>query len=238
MTQAPNDRTNPAGGAGLPEGAEPIDTGTPVRRPAASGTAPRTVTGREKAAEPVAPPASAPGTGSHSPAPHAPGPATDAPQPPHAPGSATGTPPAPHAPEPGTGPMTPDAGAPVPLDHTTATDPGAATGPRGGPGTADGRVEAGEHGGHALFAPEQREAFAARIQQAVTGFVEDPHRAVRDADATFEEVVADLGAALQERGRKLRAGKGEEAAGTGAETEDLRIALQHYRDLTERLVHL
>ncbi|MFI1189931.1 hypothetical protein [Streptomyces californicus] len=231
MTQAPNDRTNPAGGPGLPEGAEPIDTGTPVRRPAASGTAPRTVTGRERAAEPVAPPAAAPGTGAgpHSPAA------------PHTPGAASGTPLSPHAPEPGAGPMTPDAGAPVPLDHTGATDPRAATGPAvpgSGPGAADGRVEGGAHGGHPLFAPEQREAFAARIQQAVTGFVEDPHRAVRDADATFEEVVADLGAALQERGRKLRAGKGEDAAGTGAETEDLRIALQHYRELTERLVHL
>ncbi|QRV26014.1 hypothetical protein I6J42_32785 [Streptomyces californicus] len=244
MTQAPNDRTNPAGGPGLPEGAGPIDTGTPVRRPAASETAPRTVTGREKAAEPAAPPAApAPGTGSgpHSPAPHAPGPATDT-QPPHAPGSAAdGAAPPPHAPEPGTGPMTPDAGAPVPLDHTGATDPRTATGPAApgsGPGAAHGRAEGGARGGHSLFAPEQREAFAARIQQAVTGFVEDPHQAVRDADATFEEVVADLGAALQERGRKLRAGKGEDATGTGAETEDLRIALQHYRDLTERLVHL
>ncbi|MFD3795479.1 hypothetical protein [Streptomyces californicus] len=137
--------------------------------------------------------------------------------------------------------MTPDAGAPVPLDHTGAADPRTATGPAApgsGRGAGDGRAEEGARGGHSLFAPEQREAFAARIQQAVTGFVEDPHQAVRDADATFEEVVADLGAALQERGRKLRAGKGEDATGTGAETEDLRIALQHYRDLTERLVHL
>ncbi|MFH8884643.1 hypothetical protein [Streptomyces californicus] len=241
MTQAPNDRTNPAGGPGLPEGAGPIDTGTPVRRPTATGTAPRTVTGRERAAEPVAPPAPAPGAGAHSPAPHAPGPATDTP-PAHAPGSASDdAAPSPHAPAPGTGPMTPDAGAPVPLDHTTGTDPRTATGPAApgsGPGAADGRAEGGARGGQSLFAPERREAFAARIQQAVTGFVEDPHRAVRDADATFEEVVAELGAALQEHGRKLRAGKGEDAAGTGAETEDLRIALQHYRDLTERLVHL
>ncbi|MFI5652528.1 hypothetical protein ACIA71_15035 [Streptomyces anulatus] len=99
-------------------------------------------------------------------------------------------------------------------------------------------VEDGPHPGRPLFAPAEQEAFAARIQQAVTGFVEDPHRAVREADATFDEVVASLGQALEERGRRLRAGRSGSGPGTGAETEDLRIALQHYRDLTERLVRL
>ncbi|MFJ5048490.1 hypothetical protein [Streptomyces sp. NPDC088719] len=94
------------------------------------------------------------------------------------------------------------------------------------------------HPGRPLFSPEEQEAFATRIQQAVTGFVEDPHRAVQEADATFDEVVASLGAALEERGRRLRAGKDGNEAAAGAETEDLRIALQHYRDLTERLVRL
>ncbi|MFJ9886905.1 hypothetical protein [Streptomyces sp. NPDC091287] len=107
-----------------------------------------------------------------------------------------------------------------------------------GPDAARGTAEGGPHPGRPLFAPEEQEAFAARIQQAVTGFVEDPHRAVREADATFDEVVASLGAALEERGRRLRAGKDGSDPATGAETEDLRIALQHYRDLTERLVRL
>ncbi|NEC18683.1 hypothetical protein [Streptomyces parvus] len=160
MTRTPDDnRTNPPAGSRLPEGAGPIDTGTPVRSPGTPAPAPRTVTGEETepvAADPVAP------------------------------------------------------------------DP----------------VEDGPHPGRPLFAPAEQEAFAARIQQAVTGFVEDPHRAVRDADATFEEVVADLGAALAERGRRLRSGKDGSGADSGADTEDLRIALQHYRDLTERLVRL
>ncbi|MFI7290638.1 hypothetical protein ACIBRY_28910 [Streptomyces anulatus] len=107
-----------------------------------------------------------------------------------------------------------------------------------GPAGLPGSVEDSPHPGRPLFAPEEREAFAARIQQAVTGFVEDPHRAVREADATFDEVVASLGAVLEERGRQLRAGKDGSGPATGAETEDLRIALQHYRDLTERLVRL
>jgi hypothetical protein len=107
-----------------------------------------------------------------------------------------------------------------------------------GPAIAQGPVEDGPHPGRPLFAPEEQEAFAARIQQSVTAFVEDPHRAVREADATFDEVVAGLGAALEERGRRLRADRGRSDSATGARTEDLRIALQHYRDLTERLVRL
>ncbi|MGW3217486.1 hypothetical protein ACWDBC_35350 [Streptomyces parvus] len=165
MTRTPDDnRTNPPVGSRLPEGAGPIDTGTPVRRPGAPAPATRTVTGKE--ADPIAP-----------------------------------------------DPVAPDPVAPDP-------------------------VEDGPHPGRPLFAPAEQEAFAARIQQAVTGFVEDPHRAVRDADTTFEEVVADLGAALAERGRRLRSGKDGSGADSGADTEDLRIALQHYRDLTERLVRL
>lgn len=121
--------------------------------------------------------------------------------------------------------------------HSVSGTPGH-TVPQAGPEAALGRAEGGLHPGGPLFAPEEREAFAARIQQAVTGFVEDPHRAVREADAAFIEVVASLGAALEERGRRLRAGKDGSDPATGAETEDLRIALQHYRDLTERLVRL
>lgn len=176
MTRTPNGKT------GLPEGAGPIDTGTPVRSPVTPVTAPRTVTGEEPAGRTGADPRTAPGP---------------------------------------TVPETP--GHPV---------------PQAGPDAARGPAEGGPHPDRPLFAPEEREAYAARIQQAVTGFVEDPHRAVREADAAFEEVVASLGAALAERGRRLRAGKDGSDQASGAETEDLRIALQHYRDLTERLVRL
>lgn len=176
MTRTPNGKT------GLPEGADPIDTGTPVRGPVAPVTAPRTVTGEEPAGPIGADPRTAPGP-------------------------------------------------------TVSEAPGH-TVPQAGPDAGRGTAEGGPHPGRPLFAPEEREAFAARIQQAVTGFVEDPHRAVREADAAFDEVVASLGAALDERGRRLRAGKDGSDPATGAETEDLRIALQHYRDLTERLVRL
>ncbi|MEV7496416.1 hypothetical protein AB0O08_37250 [Streptomyces anulatus] len=188
MTRTSNGKSD------LPEGAGPIDTGTPVRGPGAPVTAPRTVTGEEPAGRAGADPRTAPS------------PALD-------PG-----------PGPGPGP-------------TVSETPGH-TVPHAGPDAARVTAEDGPHPGRPLFAPEEQEAFAARIQQAVTGFVEDPQRAVREADATFDEVVASLGKALEERGRRLRAGRGGSGPATGAETEDLRIALQHYRDLTERLVRL
>ncbi len=99
-----------------------------------------------------------------------------------------------------------------------------------------GRTESPGHSGRPLFAAEQREKFDARIHQAVAGFVENPRQAVQEADAAFDDVVAGLTEALAERSRLLRADRdgGKSEAGT----EDLRIALQQYRDLTERLVRL
>ncbi|EGE46391.1 putative secreted protein [Streptomyces sp. ACT-1] len=133
MTRTPN------GTSDLPEGAGPIDTGTPVRGPGKPVTAPRTVTGEEPAGPTGADPRTVPGPG------------------------------------------------PGVSEH-----PGHAV-PPAGPDTGTGPAEDGPHPGRPLFAPEEREAYAARIQQAVTGFVEDPQRAVREADATFDEVVASLG---------------------------------------------
>ncbi|MFJ9321927.1 hypothetical protein [Streptomyces globisporus] len=206
MTRTPNDGTD-AAGTGLPKGAGPIDTGTPVRRPGTPDPATRTVTGKET--DPVRPPTKAPASAGHAEG------AQET--------SVGGT------------PHTPDPTAVRPPDPRTA--PGEA-GPQAGSDSVGRPSGDGPGLGKPLFAPAEQEAFAARIQQAVTGFVEDPHRAVRDADATFEEVVADLGAALAERGRRLRSGKDGSGADSGVDTEDLRIALQHYRDLTERLVRL
>ncbi|MFI5724680.1 hypothetical protein [Streptomyces cyaneofuscatus] len=87
-----------------------------------------------------------------------------------------------------------------------------------------------------LFSADEREKFDARIHQAVAGFVENPRQAVQEADAAFDEVVAGLTKALADRSRLLRADRDGERS--DAETEDLRIALQQYRDLTERLVRL
>ncbi|MFD3976731.1 hypothetical protein [Streptomyces cyaneofuscatus] len=121
--------------------------------------------------------------------------------------------------------------------RTTDTDAdprsGTATGTKATAGTGGGTATGKDR---PLFAPEQREKFDARIHQAVAGFVENPRQAVQEADAAFDEVVAELTQALAERSRLLRTDRDGERSEAG--TEDLRIALQQYRDLTERLVRL
>ncbi|MYT38114.1 hypothetical protein GTY66_18950 [Streptomyces sp. SID8356] len=125
----------------------------------------------------------------------------------------------------------------VPARPDESPDASRTATPSGSRTTASpGRTETPAHSGRPLFAAEQREKFDARIHQAVAGFVENPRQAVQEADAAFDDVVAGLTEALAERSRLLRADRdgGKSEAGT----EDLRIALQQYRDLTERLVRL
>ncbi|WP_432150212.1 hypothetical protein [Streptomyces sp. bgisy029] len=123
----------------------------------------------------------------------------------------------------------------------TGRTAGAASGSRSGTATGAGATpdtgrDAVTGKDRPLFSTEEREKFDARIHQAVAGFVENPRQAVQEADAAFDEVVAELTKALADRSRLLRADRDGERSEAG--TEDLRIALQHYRDLTERLVRL
>ncbi|MET8343424.1 hypothetical protein [Streptomyces microflavus] len=118
-------------------------------------------------------------------------------------------------------------------DTTSAPRSGTATGAGATAETGKGATTGKDR---PLFAADEREKFDARIHQAVAAFVENPRQAVQEADATFDEVVAGLTKALADRSRLLRADRDGERS--DAETEDLRIALQQYRDLTERLVRL
>lgn len=77
---------------------------------------------------------------------------------------------------------------------------------------------------------------ATRLQQALNNFVESPRQAVEDADSAFDEVATHLTEALAERRRVLRASwQGQD---TKAETEELRLALRQYREITERLLRM
>lgn len=163
------------------------------------------------------------------------------------PGDALGTPVPPTAAKPSGSPPTATRadGASVPAAGQTHADKTHADSARTDRGREAGRTTASStsHGtdtakdnGRPLFTPEEREKFDARIHQAVAGFVENPRQAVQEADAAFDEVVAELTQALTERSRLLRTDRDGERSEAG--TEDLRIALQQYRDLTERLVRL
>lgn len=72
------------------------------------------------------------------------------------------------------------------------------------------------------------EALRRRMEHAVSDFVDDPRRAVREADAVLEEAIAQAARTVA----GLRARCAEDSAGT----EELRVALTRYRDLAVRLL--
>ncbi|MEV6009672.1 hypothetical protein AB0M29_23035 [Streptomyces sp. NPDC051976] len=94
---------------------------------------------------------------------------------------------------------------------------------------------------------EEIDRLGRRMDRAVGGFVDDPRRAVREADSVLEETVSRLAALVEERQRVLRAswdpkgtagGADDGPAGPRPGTEELRIALTRYRDLTRQLLSI
>ncbi|AWL36788.1 MULTISPECIES: hypothetical protein [Streptomyces] len=101
---------------------------------------------------------------------------------------------------------------------------------------AASRTGGGQPGHEPLIPERERDASALRMRQAVSDFVEDPRHAVEEADRAFDSIVADLTEALDARRQALRASwQGPESE---ARTEELRVALQHYRDAGERLLRI
>ncbi|MFF3245876.1 hypothetical protein ACFYWY_19535 [Streptomyces sp. NPDC002870] len=87
-----------------------------------------------------------------------------------------------------------------------------------------------------LFPQGERDKLAIRLQQALNNFVENPRQAVEQADSAFDEVATHVMDTLAERRRVLRASwQGQD---TDAETEELRLALRQYREITERLLRM
>jgi len=77
-----------------------------------------------------------------------------------------------------------------------------------------------------------QERFAARWQEIQAGFVDEPRRAVQDADALVVDMMDRLAQMLASEREQL-----ESAGETGkVSTEDLRQGLRRYRSLFERLL--
>ncbi|MEH0471650.1 hypothetical protein QA943_22890 [Streptomyces sp. B21-097] len=82
----------------------------------------------------------------------------------------------------------------------------------------------------------ERDKLTLRLQQALNTFVDSPRQAVEEADSVFDEVTTHFTNTLTERRRVLRSGwQGQD---TEAQTEELRVALRQYREITERLLHM
>jgi hypothetical protein len=94
-----------------------------------------------------------------------------------------------------------------------------------------------------LLPHDESDKLSLRLQHAVTEFVDGPRAAVEEADHVLEEAASRLTEAVTERRRTLRrswqATDGDEGkSATSADTEQLRLALRDYRELTERLLRL
>lgn len=87
--------------------------------------------------------------------------------------------------------------------------------------------------GQALFAGDNLAELRARWAGVQAAFVDDPKECVQEADGLVSDLVEQLTAGFAETRWHLEEqwNRGEEAS-----TEDLRVALMHYREFFERLL--
>ena len=86
-----------------------------------------------------------------------------------------------------------------------------------------------------LFSPDAARDFRASWDALQIGFVDDPKRAVRQADQLVRQVLDDLGQTFSSERNALDGGT-DTADQTS--TENLRLALRRYRSFFQRLLSL
>ena len=85
----------------------------------------------------------------------------------------------------------------------------------------------------ALIQDQRWEYFAGRWEEIQSGFVDDPRRTVEQADRLVAEVIDQLAKIFREERAQLES---QWSKSGKVETEDLRIAMQRYRDFFGTLV--
>ncbi|NRF65692.1 hypothetical protein HLB44_01710 [Aquincola sp. S2] len=86
-----------------------------------------------------------------------------------------------------------------------------------------------------LFFPDVSKDFRARWDAVQIGFVDDPQRAVREADELVAQVMKSLAETFSKERAKL---EGQVDQTEQASTENLRVALRRYRSFFQRLLSL
>jgi len=98
-----------------------------------------------------------------------------------------------------------------------------------------GRAQTNEETPTPLFAADAAESFRSRWQDIQTSFVDEPTRAVEQADSLVAEIMQQLAKTFADERSQLEA-QGEH--GKDISTEDLRMALRHYRSFFDRLLSI
>jgi hypothetical protein len=112
-------------------------------------------------------------------------------------------------------------------DDSSGTGDGTGLGPEAV--ESDPEVRDGSAGRDALLGDDAD--FSRRWDQAQATFVDDPRRAVSEAAALVEDVLARLSETFSAERERAEANVQE-----GEETENLRIAMQQYREFFRRLL--
>jgi hypothetical protein len=84
-----------------------------------------------------------------------------------------------------------------------------------------------------LLAMDELQTLRSRWDSIQTGFVDEPRRAVEQADSLVAEVMQHLAQLFADERNKLES---QWSRGDDVSTEDLRIALQRYRSFFDRLL--
>ncbi|WP_434403126.1 hypothetical protein [Streptomyces sp. NBC_01353] len=111
----------------------------------------------------------------------------------------------------------------------------------GGPASRTGHGPAADgDGGPAgqLLGDGERDRLGQRLHHALARFVDSPHDSVAEAAEVLAAAEQQLIASLRDRRTALRAGWQEngDPDGPGPDTEQLRLTLRTYREVTERLL--
>ncbi len=101
------------------------------------------------------------------------------------------------------------------------------------PATAAGGPAAGQEPRAHLVGADEHAGFVARWQEIQAGFVDEPRKAVQDADALVADLMRRLAEMLAGEREQLESRLGAEG---DVSTEDLRQGLRRYRSLFERLL--
>ena len=90
-----------------------------------------------------------------------------------------------------------------------------------------------ERSGRPLFDDAEGTELRDRWSGIQTGFVDEPRRAVEEADALVADLMTRLAQSFSEERKGL---EGQWDRGDDVSTEDLRVALQRYRTFFDRLL--
>ncbi|MFK0173318.1 hypothetical protein ACIQU5_31510 [Streptomyces sp. NPDC090306] len=77
-----------------------------------------------------------------------------------------------------------------------------------------------------------------RLGHALNIFADSPREALQEAETVFDEATALLVTALAERREALRAGWNEGGDDADAQSDEYRLALRQYREVTQRLLRM